>query len=166
MHSNYFGQDGKIIPITTYTKIFLLNSKNLHSSVLLLPMKLFDKWIKLLSYLQIIERSFVSYTVWNSTAIQTIMVGRSQNKDPLNVARINLAIGVSCKEKKYHFNYLYPLQIIKIQSNLHMLHNICIQHEEQWLLWLDYHKVLLWQANFPILWKVLDHGWYTKIRHE
>ena len=28
------------------------------------------------------------------------MVGRSQNKDPLNVARINLAIGVSCEEKK------------------------------------------------------------------
>ena len=31
------------------------------------------------------------------------MVGRSQNKDPLNVARINLAIGMSCKNNS-HFD--------------------------------------------------------------
>ena len=34
MHSNYFGQDRKIIPITTYAKIFLSNSKNLHSNLI------------------------------------------------------------------------------------------------------------------------------------
>jgi len=30
----FFGQDGKIRPITTYAKIFLSNSKNLHSRYL------------------------------------------------------------------------------------------------------------------------------------